>query len=49
MGKLDAVSTILILLGTEIQGYIHYAMPVKNGMYDFITYDDQIDDKANQL
>ena len=25
--------------GSEIQGFLHYAMFVKNGMYDVITYE----------
>ena len=39
---------IMILLGQEIQGTVHYAMPVKDGMYDFIAYDDQISEIANR-
>ena len=35
---------IFVLLGAEIQGTVHYAMTVKNGLYDFIAYDDQVDE-----
>ena len=34
--------TIFVLFGAEIQGSVHYAMPIKTGLYDFITYDDQL-------
>ena len=39
---------IMILLGQEIQGTVHYAMPVKDGMYDFIAYDDQVSEIASR-
>ena len=39
---------IFILLGAEIQGSVHYAMPIKAGLYDFITYDDQLSEIASR-
>ena len=39
---------IMILLGAEIQGSVHYAMPIKNGLYDFITYDNQLSEIAGR-
>ena len=39
---------IMVLFGAEIQGTIHYAMPVKDGLYDFIAYDDQISEIASR-
>ncbi len=39
---------IFILLGSEIQGSVHYAMPIKTGLYDFITYDDQLSEITSQ-
>ena len=38
--------TIFVLFGAEIQGSVHYAMPIKTGLYDFITYDDQLSNIA---
>ena len=35
---------IYILLGIELQGFIHYAMPVKNGLYDMIGYSKQAEE-----
>lgn len=32
-----------VLLGTEIQSAIHYAMPVKDMLYDALTYASQVD------
>ena len=39
---------IFILLGAEVQGSVHYAMPIKTGLYDFITYDDQLSEIASR-
>ena len=33
---------VYLLLGEESQTNIHYAMPVKTGMYDFANYDSQV-------
>ena len=35
-----------ILLGIENQTDIHYAMPVRNGIYDFLQYGKQVSDIA---
>ena len=35
---------IYVLLGSEIQGNVHYGMPVKNGLYDMIGYSKQIEE-----
>ena len=40
--------TIFVLFGVEIQGFVHYAMPIKTGLYDFITYDDQLSKIASE-
>lgn len=37
---------IYCLLGIENQGDIHYAMPVKNGLYDFMELSSQVDKAA---
>ena len=37
---------VFILFGVEIQGSVHYAMPIKTGLYDFVTYDDQLSNIA---
>ena len=31
-----------VLLGIEAQSEVHYAMPVRNGLYDFLDYASQI-------
>ena len=36
--------TIYAVLGTEIQSKIHYAMPVKDGLYDFMHYATQVEE-----
>ena len=39
----EAGETIYVLLcGIEEQTEIHYAMPVKNGLYDFLRYSEQV-------
>ncbi len=35
---------IYVILGAEIQGKIHYAMPVKDGLYDWIGYSKQVEE-----
>lgn len=32
---------VYVILGAEAQSHIHYAMPVKSGLYDFMQYSDQ--------
>ncbi len=41
--KMDE-DAIYVILGTEIQGHIHYAMPVKDGLYDMIGYSKQVEE-----
>lgn len=36
-----------LILGIENQSDIHYAMPVKNGLYDMLQYAKQVSDTAN--
>ena len=38
---------IYVILGEEIQGKIHYAMPVKDGLYDWIGYSNQVEATRN--
>lgn len=38
---------IYVILGEEIQGKIHYAMPVKDGLYDWIGYSNQVEAARN--
>ena len=35
---------IYVILGSEIQGKVHYAMPVKDGLYDWIGYSKQVEE-----
>ena len=35
--------TVYVILGSELQDRIHYAMPVKNGLYDMIDYSAQVE------
>lgn len=35
---------IYIILGAELQGKVHYGMPVKDGLYDMIGYSKQIEE-----
>lgn len=37
-----------LVLGIENQSHIHYAMPVKNMIYDALNYDQQVAEKAKQ-
>ena len=34
---------IYVILGAELQGKVHYAMPVRDGLYDMIGYSKQVD------
>ncbi|MBQ7266234.1 MAG: hypothetical protein IJS61_09060 [Firmicutes bacterium] len=34
---------VYVILGSEVQDKIHYAMPVKNGLYDMLGYASQVD------
>lgn len=38
----DETIEIPLILGLELQDYIHYALPVKVMMYDALTYTDQV-------
>lgn len=38
---------IYVLLGVELEGKIHYAMPVRNMLYDAANYSKQIEARAN--
>ena len=33
---------VYVILGTENQTKVHYAMPVRSGLYDFLNYADQV-------
>lgn len=35
---------VYVMLGAELQGKTHYAMPVKKGLYDMISYARQVDE-----
>jgi hypothetical protein len=37
-------NAIYVILGAEIQGKVHYGMPVKNGLYDMIGYSKQVEE-----
>ena len=37
-------NAVYVMLGAELQDKVHYAMPVKNGLYDMIGYSNQIDE-----
>ena len=41
-------SAIYIIYGAELQSEIHYAMPVKDGLYDMINYAAQVTKKASE-
>lgn len=40
---------IYVILGAEIQGKVHYAMPVKDGLYDWIGYSKQVEETRKSL
>ena len=39
---------ICVLLGLEAQTLVHYAMPVRNGLYDFLQYSGQVEKIAEK-
>lgn len=39
---------VYMLLGIENQSHVHYAMPVKNMLYDAVDYDSQVRKKASE-
>ena len=36
-------TAVYVMLGAELQGNTHYAMPVKKGLYDMLGYARQVD------
>ena len=38
---------VYVMLGAELQGKTHYAMPIKKGLYDMIGYARQVDEARN--
>ena len=40
-------TAVYVMLGAELQGKTHYAMPVKKGLYDMIGYARQVDEARN--
>ena len=36
--------TVYAVLGGELQNQVHYAMPVKDGLYDFMHYAKQVEE-----
>ena len=40
---------IYVILGAELQGKVHYAMPVKDGLYDMIGYSNQVEENRRSL
>lgn len=40
-------TAVYVMLGAELQGKTHYAMPVKKGLYDMIGYAGQVDEARN--
>ena len=41
--------TVYVILGAELQGKVHYAMPVKDGLYDMIGYSNQVEETRRSL
>lgn len=41
-------NTLYVLFGVENQSHIHYAMPVRNMLYDAINYSSQVNEKTKQ-
>ena len=41
-------NAVYVILGSELQSEIHYAMPVKNGLYDLMNYAAQVEKKAQE-
>ena len=44
--KMDETA-VYVMLGAELQGKTHYAMPVKKGLYDMIGYARQVEEARN--
>lgn len=42
-------NTLYVLFGIENQSHIHYAMPVRNMLYDAINYSAQINEKKSNI
>ena len=42
LGAKTDSKTIYVILGTEAQDKVHYAAPVKDGLYDFLNYAKQV-------
>lgn len=42
-------NTLYVLFGIENQSHIHYAMPVRNMLYDAINYSAQINEKQSNI
>ena len=40
-------TAVYVMLGAELQGNTHYAMPVKKGLYDMLGYARQVDEARN--
>lgn len=40
-------TAVYVMLGAELQGKTHYAMPVKKGLYDMIGYARQVEEARN--
>ena len=40
-------NAVYVMLGAELQGKAHYAMPVKKGLYDMIGYARQVEEARN--
>ena len=40
---------IYVILGEEIQSKVHYAMPIKDGLYDWIGYSKQVEETRRSL
>lgn len=42
-------NVIYVILGVELQAKVHYAMPVKDGLYDMIGYSKQVEENRKSL
>ena len=42
-------NAIYVILGAELQGKVHYAMPIKDGLYDMIGYSNQVEENRRSL
>ncbi|MBR5758984.1 MAG: hypothetical protein IKX88_10370, partial [Thermoguttaceae bacterium] len=45
---MEGSDAVYLLLGIENQSEIHYAMPIRNMVYDSLAYDKQIEKKARE-